>query len=130
MATASMNRFKWTVRRKDNEMTGYTGTCILDGYKLTGPSYGASILERTSARRPLHPILVYDFDGDGMAEVAMKTAPHKDGLNNSLKPACGRGGQYRRLPEFCRQNAWKVTTGPEWYTVSTARRARTRYRPL
>jgi len=74
-------------------MSGYTGTCILDGYKLDGTKMWRIDLGKKHPRwRPLHAILVYDFDGDGMAEVAMKTAPGtKDGTGNFLKTGDAAG---------------------------------------
>ena len=105
---------------RDNEMTGYTGTCILDGYKLDGTKlWRIDLGKNIRAGAHYTQFLVYDFDGDGMAEVAMKTAPGtKDGLNNFLKtgPAAGADNtaDYRSSAAKTRG---KVTTGPEWYTV-------------
>ena len=105
---------------RDNEMTGYTGTCILDGYKLDGTKlWRIDLGKNIRAGAHYTQFLVYDFDGDGMAEVAMKTAPGtKDGLNNFLKtgPAAGADNtaDYR---SSAAKTLGKVTTGPEWYTV-------------
>jgi hypothetical protein len=58
---------------------------------------------------------VYDFDGDGKAEVAFKTAPGtKDGTGAFLRtgPAAGADNSVDyRIPRGM------VLTGPEWYTV-------------
>jgi rhamnogalacturonan endolyase len=59
--------------------------------------------------------MVYDLDGDGIAEVAIKTAPGtKDGTGNFLKtgPAVGADNSVNLV------NAdGKILTGPEWYTI-------------
>jgi rhamnogalacturonan endolyase len=105
---------------RDNMMTGYTGTCILDAYKLNGTKlWRIDLGKNIRAGAHYTQFLVYDFDGDGMAEVAMKTASGtKDGLGNFLKtgPAAGADNtaDYRSADA---KTLGKVTTGPEWYTV-------------
>ena len=67
---------------KDNSQSGYTGDMYLDGYRLNGTrlwriDFGPNI------RAGAHYLdfMVYDFDGDGKAEVMCRTAPgSKDGL--------------------------------------------------
>jgi len=105
---------------KDNEFAGYTGTCILDAYKMDGTKMWRIDLG-TNIRAGAHytQFLVYDFDGDGMAEVAMKTAPGtKDGTGNFLKTGDAAGADntadYRSKDT---KTLGKVITGPEWYTV-------------
>lgn len=68
---------KWDpTNAKDNSHSGYTGNCIIDCYKLDG-----TILWRIdmghNIRAGAHytQFMVYDFDGDGKAEMAVKTAP-------------------------------------------------------
>ena len=101
-------------------MTGYTGTCILDAYKLNGTRlWRIDLGKNIRAGAHYTQFLVYDFDGDGCAEVAMKTAPGtKDGLNNFLStgPAAGADNtaDYRSAAA---KTLGKVITGPEWYTV-------------
>jgi len=60
----------------DNSHKGYTGNCYIDCYKLSGRllwrlDMGCNI--RAGAHYT--QFLVYDFDGDGRAEMAVKTAP-------------------------------------------------------
>ena len=105
---------------RDNEMAGYTGTCILDAYKLNGTRlWRIDLGKNIRAGAHYTQFLVYDFDGDGCAEVAMKTAPGtKDGQGNFLKtgPAVGADNtaDYRSTAAT---TLGKVITGPEWYTV-------------
>jgi len=85
---------KWDpTNSHDNMQTGYTGPTYLDGYKLTGKQMWRINLG-PNIRSGAHytQFIVYDLDGDGMAEVACKTAPGtKDGTGNYLKtgPAAG-----------------------------------------
>ncbi len=60
----------------DNSHKGYTGNCIIDCYKISGRllwrlDLGVNI--RSGAHYT--QFIVYDFDGDGKAEMALKTAP-------------------------------------------------------
>jgi rhamnogalacturonan endolyase len=105
---------------RDNSSAGYTGTCILDAYKLDGTRLWRIDLG-INIRAGAHytQFLVYDFDGDGMAEVAMKTAPGtKDGLGYYLKTGDAAGADNTadyRSSDLA--TLGKVITGPEWYTV-------------
>ncbi|PXV96169.1 hypothetical protein C8E03_101804 [Lachnotalea glycerini] len=75
----------------DVSIKGYTGNCYIDCYKLDGTilwrlDMGANI--RAGAHYT--QFMVYDFDHDGKAEMAVKTAPgtkmiiyHKDGFIKS-----------------------------------------------
>jgi rhamnogalacturonan endolyase len=67
---------KWDpTNSHDNAHTGYTGNVFLDAYKLDGTRLWRIDLGR-NIRAGAHytQFLVFDFDGDGRAEVAMKTA--------------------------------------------------------
>ncbi len=61
---------------QDVSLKGYTGRCLIDCYRLDG-----SLLWRLdlgpNIRAGAHytQFIVYDFDGDGRAEMALKTAP-------------------------------------------------------
>ncbi|MGB8295131.1 MAG: rhamnogalacturonan lyase, partial [Polyangia bacterium] len=105
---------------KDNEMSGYTGTCILDGYKLDGTKmWRIDLGKNIRAGAHYTQFLVYDFDGDGMAEVAMKTAPGtKDGTGNFLKTGDAAGADNTAsYISTSGATTGKITSGPEWYTV-------------
>ncbi|MDR2474322.1 MAG: rhamnogalacturonan lyase [Bacteroidales bacterium] len=61
---------------KDNSQTGITGNVYLDAYKLDGTQLWRIDLGR-NIRAGAHytQFLVYDFDGDGIAELVCRTAP-------------------------------------------------------
>ena len=105
---------------RDNEMSGYTGTCILDAYKLDGTKmWRIDLGKNIRAGAHYTQFLVYDFDGDGMAEVAMKTAPGtKDGTGAFLKTGDAAGADNTAsYVSTSGATTGKVTSGPEWYTV-------------
>ncbi len=60
---------------KDNSQSGYTGNTYVDAYRLNGQRMWRIDLGR-NIRSGAHytQFQVYDYDGDGRAEVAMKTA--------------------------------------------------------
>ncbi|NOU79034.1 hypothetical protein GC101_09075 [Paenibacillus sp. LMG 31459] len=101
---------KWSPsNQKDNGQTGYTGPTYYDAYKLDGTrmwrmNSGSNI--RAGAH--YNQFLVYDLDGDGKAEVAMKTADGTvDGLGNVIgDPAAN----YVNSAGF-------IIDGPEYLTV-------------
>ena len=105
---------------RDNEMSGYTGTCILDAYKLDGTKmWRIDLGKNIRAGAHYTQFLVYDFDGDGMAEVAMKTAPGtKDGTGAFLKTGDAAGADNTAsYISTSGATTGKITSGPEWYTV-------------
>src|SRR5690606_7911871 len=67
---------KWDPsNQKDNSQSGYTGNVYIDAYKLDGTRLWRIDLGR-NIRAGAHytQFMVYDLDGDGKAEIAMKTA--------------------------------------------------------
>ncbi len=101
---------------KDNSQSGVVDKVYLHAYKLNGTclwkiDLGVNI--RGGAHYTQHQ--VYDYDGDGFAEVACKTAPGtKDGTGAFLKlgPAANDddNADYRNSSGY-------VLTGPEYLTV-------------
>ena len=74
---------------KDNSQDGYTGNVIIDCYKLNGTKLWRIDLGR-NIRAGAHytQFMVYDFDGDGRAEMMCKTAPGSlDGAGNYVNQA-------------------------------------------
>ena len=94
----------------------FTDPVYLDGIKLNGTRLWRINLGQNIKTGPHETqFSVYDFDGDGKAEVACKTAPGtKDGKGNYLKtgPAAGADNSidYRNAQGL-------VLGGPEWLTV-------------
>lgn len=73
----------------DNAQNGYTAPTLLDCYKLDGTKLWRIDLGR-NIRSGAHytQFLVYDFDGDGKAELICKTAPgSKDGTGRYVSEA-------------------------------------------
>ncbi|MGD0383522.1 MAG: rhamnogalacturonan lyase, partial [Thermoguttaceae bacterium] len=62
---------------KDNSQSGYTGNVYVDAYKLDGTRlWRIDLGKNIRAGAHYTQIIAYDLDGDGCAEVAMKTAPY------------------------------------------------------
>ncbi|MFT3824426.1 MAG: carbohydrate-binding protein [Chitinophagaceae bacterium] len=94
---------------KDNSQSGYTGNVYIDAYKLNGTRMWRIDLGR-NIRAGAHytQFLVYDFDGDGKAEMACKTADATiDGVGTVIGTA---SADYRNTSGY-------VLSGPEYLTV-------------
>ncbi|MBQ2619723.1 MAG: rhamnogalacturonan lyase [Thermoguttaceae bacterium] len=94
---------------KDNAQSGYTGTTIIDAYTLNGKKLWRIDLG-VNIRSGAHysPYLVYDFDGDGKAELICKTA---DGAVDDQGRVIGDAkADYRNKDG-------RVLDGPEYLTV-------------
>lgn len=81
---------KWMPKnQQDNGYNGYTSPCIIDAYEMDGTllwriNLGLNIRSGNHYTQ----FLVYDFDGDGKAEMICKTAPgSKDGKGNYVSAA-------------------------------------------
>lgn len=67
---------KWDCAPRDNSQAGLTGNVYLDAYKLNGKKlWRIDLGKNIRAGAHYTQFLVYDFDMDGKAEVACKTAP-------------------------------------------------------
>lgn len=108
---------------QDNSYYGITGKVYLDAYKLDGTFlWRLDLGKNIRAGAHYTQFLVYDFDGDGMAEVICKTAPGtKDGngkyvIMNSDSP----NADYRSL-DISQTSGSKmlgtIQTGPEYLTL-------------
>jgi rhamnogalacturonan endolyase len=98
---------------KDNSQSGYTGDVFVDCYKLNGQRLWRMDLGK-NIRAGAHytQMVVYDLDGDGRAELALRTAPgtidgqgHYVALNGD-DPAA----DYRNSSGY-------ILTGPEYLTI-------------
>ena len=101
---------------RDNSHRGYTGNVYLDAYKLDGTLlWRIDLGQNIRAGAHYTQFMVYDFDGDGKAEVACKTAPGtKDGQNkNVLMGSDSPTVNYRSSGS----NAGIIMTGSEYLTI-------------
>jgi len=117
---------KWDPsNQKDNSQDGYTGNVFIDAYELNGTRLWRVDLGR-NIRAGAHytQFLVYDFDGDGRAEVVCKTA---DGTRSGTGQVIGNANA------DLRNSGGRIITGPEFLTVfdgqTGAIRATTNFEP-
>ncbi|MBB3219637.1 rhamnogalacturonan lyase [Pseudoduganella umbonata] len=105
---------KWQpTNAKDNSQSGHTGNTYIDAYRLDGTRLWRIDLGR-NIRAGAHytTMVVYDLDGNGKAEVMVKTA---DGTVD------GRGTVIGDPAADYRNSAGYVLTGPEFLTVFDGR---------
>ena len=105
---------------QDNSKGGKTSNVIIDCYKLDGTRlWSVNLGPNIRAGAHYTQFLVYDFDGDGHAEMICKTAPwSKDGRGNFVSAAadddaiksCNNSKSYRN-------GNGHITNGPEFLTV-------------
>ena len=101
---------------QDNSKSGVTDDVYLDGYTLAGTRlWRIDLGPNIRAGAHYTQFSVYDFDGDGKAEVACKTAPGtKDGTGAYLStgPAANDddSASYRNSDGY-------ILSGPEYLTV-------------
>jgi rhamnogalacturonan endolyase len=94
---------------KDNSQSGYTGNVFIDAYRLSGERLWRIDLGR-NIRAGAHytQFMVYDFDGDGKAEMVLRTA---DGTRDAAGTVIGNASaDYRNSSGY-------ILTGPEYLTV-------------
>ncbi|UOG73258.1 rhamnogalacturonan lyase [Hymenobacter tibetensis] len=110
---------------RDNGSAGIAGPVLLDAYKLDGTQlWRINLGKNIRAGAHYTQFLVYDFDGDGKAEVACKTA---DGTTDGKGTIIGDASKdYRTLtvptdgPPVASPRDSKygrVLAGPEFFTV-------------
>jgi hypothetical protein len=94
---------------KDNSQSGYTGNVFVDAYRLNGTRLWRIDLGR-NIRAGAHytQFQVYDYDGDGKAEIAMKTA---DGTRSGTGVVIGSSTADHR------NSGGYILSGPEFLTV-------------
>lgn len=101
---------KWDpTNAHDNSHDGYTGPTLLDCYRLNGQQLWRINLGR-NIRSGAHytPFIVYDFDGDGRAELMVKTA---DDTRDALGNVVGDSAADYRNP------MGRILEGPEYISV-------------
>jgi rhamnogalacturonan endolyase len=101
---------KWDpTNAKDNSQSGYTGNVYIDAYRLDGTRLWRIDLGR-NIRAGAHytQFQVFDYDGDGRAEVVMKTA---DGTRSGTGQVIGNSSaDYRNSSGY-------ILSGPEFLSV-------------
>lgn len=125
---------KWApTNAKDNAFAGYTGPTLIDAYTLDGRRLWRIDLGR-NIRAGAHytQMAVQDFDGDGRAELALKTADGTvDGIgvmlgdpaadwreNGGEIPSRDRTGAERKADgSLAASLTGRILSGPEYLTV-------------
>ncbi len=94
---------------KDNANNGYTGSVIIDCYKLDGTLlWRIDLGKNIRAGAHYTQFMVYDFDLDGKAEMICKTA---DGTKD------GKGNVIGNASADYRNDAGRILSGPEYLTL-------------
>ena len=106
---------------KDNSQNGKTNDVIIDCYKMDGTLlWRIDLGPNIRAGAHYTQFLVYDFDGDGRAELICKTAPwSKDGKGNYVSAAATDNtikSQTKNTQSYRNSNGY-VLEGPEFLTV-------------
>ncbi|TDD88931.1 rhamnogalacturonan lyase [Actinomadura darangshiensis] len=98
---------------KDNSQSGYTSDVYIDAYRLDGTRLWRIDLGRNiRAGQHYTQFQAYDYDGDGRAEVAMKTA---DGTVDGTGKVIGNASaDYRNSSGY-------ILSGPEYLTMFDGR---------
>lgn len=118
---------KWDpTNSKDNSNTGLTGDVYIDCYEFDGTlRWRIDLGKNIRAGAHYTQFLVYDFDGDGKAEMICKTAPGSiDGAGNFVNQAAtdpeikaqDNNADYRVLKADGKRLG-HVLSGPEYLTV-------------
>ena len=104
----------------DNSHNGYTGEVIFDCYKLDGTQlWRINLGKNIRAGAHYTQFLVYDFDGDGKAEMICKTsAGSVDGKGRYVSEAA-TDAEIRTIDNHAdyRNEMGRILTGPEMLTV-------------
>jgi len=101
---------------KDNSQAGCTGNVYIDAYTLAGTRlWRIDLGPNIRAGAHYSQFVVIDADGDGKAEMAVKTAPGtKDGSGNYIKMGPAASATHTMA---YRNSDGYVLSGPEYLTV-------------
>ena len=104
---------------RDSGKDGYASAAYLDCYKMDGTQlWRIDIGDGIRSGNHTTQFLVYDFDGDGKAEVIFKTAPDtKDGKGNYVTAAGDATIQAIGASTVTVNSKGRVTAGAEFLTV-------------
>ena len=109
---------KWfPSNQADNSQRRYTGNTILDCYELDGTrKWRIDLGHNIRSGNHYTQFLVYDFDGDGKAELMCKTAPGTiDGNGKAVLMGDDKADDDYRIKSG--DNTGVVMSGPEYLTV-------------
>jgi rhamnogalacturonan endolyase len=109
---------KWDpTNSKDNSQSGCTADVIIDAYRLDGTRlWRIDLGPNIRAGAHYTQFMVYDFDGDGKAEMAVKTAPGtRDGTGQFLH--LGPAATDNDATIYRTDATGYVLAGPEYLTV-------------
>jgi len=96
---------------KDNSQSGYTGNVFIDAYKINGTQlWRIDLGKNIRAGAHYTQFMVYDLDGDGKAEVAIKTAPGTRDGNGVVLGGSNANTDYRNSSGY-------ILSGPEYLTI-------------
>ena len=106
---------------KDNSQSGKTDNVLIDCYRLDGTFvWRVDLGPNIRAGAHYTQFLVYDFDGDGKAELMCKTGPwSKDGVGKYVSAAATDDvikNQTKNTQSYRDSNGY-IKTGPEFLTV-------------
>jgi rhamnogalacturonan endolyase len=110
---------KSELRPRDTASLGLTGDTILPGYDLDGKLFLTIHLGKNiSEGQHYTPFIVYDLDGDGLAEVAVKTA---DGTLDGQGTRIGSSEADWRDTDPQSRTFGRVLKGPEYFSIFDGR---------
>ena len=106
---------------KDNSQNGVTGIVYIDCYKLDGTKlWRIDLGQNIRAGAHYTQFMVYDFDGDGKAELMCKTAPgSKDGEGNYVNQAATDENikAASNTKDWVSEGSGRINGGHEYLTV-------------
>ncbi len=108
---------------KDSASSGYTGNVYIDGYEITedngGYMWRIDMGKNIRAGAHYTQFMVYDFDGDGKSEIAMKTAPGTIDGTGKFVTEVGDTAEIRNADNYAVHLSGKgiPTSGGEYVTI-------------
>ena len=106
---------------KDNSQNGVTGIVYIDCYRLDGTKlWRIDLGKNIRAGAHYTQFMVYDFDGDGKAEMMCKTAPgSKDGEGNYVNQAATDDNikAASNTKDWVSEGSGRINGGQEYLTV-------------
>ena len=106
---------------KDNSQNGVTGIVYIDCYRLDGTKlWRIDLGKNIRAGAHYTQFMVYDFDGDGKAEMMCKTAPgSKDGEGNYVNQAATDENikAASNTKDWVSEGSGRINGGQEYLTV-------------